>query len=86
MALIRSGLGTYAPKPLPAKALAAKTVGLSFAEIRRSVDESIKEVVMHEGGRVDAEALGRALLERRRLSEKLEKNNKPVNHAGSSSR
>jgi len=86
MALIRSRLGTYAPKPLPAKALAAKTVGLSFAEIRRAVDESIKEVVMREGERVDAEALGRALLERRRLSEKLEKNNKPVNHAGSSSR
>jgi len=50
------------------------------------VDESIKEVIMHDGERVDAEALGRALLERRRLSEKLEKNNKPVNHAGFSSR
>jgi AAA+ superfamily predicted ATPase len=86
MALIRSRLGPFAPKPLPVKSLAAKTTGLSFAEIRRAVDESIKEVVMHEGRKVDADALGRALLERRRLSEKLEKHNKPVNHAGSSSR
>ena len=86
MVLIRSRLGAFAPKPLPVKSLAAKTTGLSFAEIRRAVDESIKEVVMHEGGKVDADALGRALLERRRLSEKLEKHNKPVNHAGSSSR
>lgn len=86
MVLIRSRLGAFAPKPLPVKTLSAKTTGLSFAEIRRAVDESIKEVVMHEGGKVDADALGRALLERRRLSEKLEKHNKPVNHAGSSSR
>ena len=86
LALIRSRLGAFAPKPLPIKALAAKTVDLSFAEIRRAVDESIKEAVMHEGGRVDGDALGRALLERRRLSEKLEQNNKLVNHAGSSSR
>lgn len=86
MVLIRSRLGAFAPTPLPVKALSSKTTGLSFAEIRRAVDESIKEVVMHEGGKVDADALGRALLERRRLSEKLEKHNKPVNHAGSSSR
>lgn len=86
MALVRSRLGRYAPKPLSPRALSAKMAGLSFAEIRRAVDESIKEVVMCEGERVDAHALGQALLERRRLSEKLEKHNKPPHHAGSSSR
>ena len=85
-ALIRSRLGSYAPKPLPVKVLSEKVVGLSFAEIRRAVDESIKEAVMQEAARVDADALGRALLERRRLSEKLEQHSRPVSHAGSSSR
>jgi len=81
--LIRSRLGNYAPKPLPVKALSADAGGLSYAELRRAVDESIKEVVMHGAGRVQGEALRRALLERRRLSERVEDNNKPVNHAGS---
>jgi SpoVK/Ycf46/Vps4 family AAA+-type ATPase len=73
-------------KPLPVKILSEKVVGLSFAEIRRAVDESIKEAVMQEAARVDADALGRALLERRRLSEKMEQHSRPVSHAGSSSR
>lgn len=85
-ALIRSRLGSYAPKPFPVKALSEQVVGLSFAEIRRAVDESIKEAVMQEGARVDADGLRRALLERRRMSEKLEQNSRPVSHAGSISR
>ncbi|MHB8254242.1 MAG: AAA family ATPase [Acidiferrobacter sp.] len=67
--LIRSRLGKFAPKPFPIKAIAAKAEGLSYAEIRRAVDESIKEVVMHDQERVKGEALGRALLERQQLSQ-----------------
>ncbi len=84
--LIRSRLGPFAPKPFPVKALAAQANGLSYAEIRRAMDEAIKEAVMHEKDRVTPETLGGALQERRRLSQKLEQNNKPVNHGGSSSR
>ncbi len=82
LALVRSRLGGYAPMPLPVKAISANAVGLSYAEIKRAVDESIKEVVMHGPGRVKTDALRRALLERRRLHERMENNNKPVNHAG----
>jgi hypothetical protein len=72
---------------LPAKALAAKTEG---SELRRDSPchstKSIKEVVMHEEEQVRSEAVGRALQERKRLSQKLEQNNKPVNHGGSGTR
>lgn len=79
--LIRSRLSRFAPKPFPLKALAAKAEGLSYAEIRRAVDEAIKEAVMHEGERVSAQVLGRALEERRRLSERLGQNNKTASDA-----
>ncbi len=79
--LIRSRLSRFAPKPFPLKTLAAKAEGLSYAEIRRAVDEAIKEAVMHEGKRVSAQVLGRALEERRRLSERLGQNNKTTSDA-----
>jgi SpoVK/Ycf46/Vps4 family AAA+-type ATPase len=83
--LIQSRLGKFVPKPFPIKAIAAKAEGLSYAEISRAVDESIKEVVMHNEERVQGEALGIALEERRQLSQKLA-NNKISNNAGSNTR
>ncbi|NKA72572.1 ATPase [Ralstonia solanacearum] len=73
--LVRAGLGRFAPKPFPAKAITTKANGLSYAEIRRAVDEAIKEAVMHEEAKVSAEALGSALTERRRLSDRMKKHN-----------
>src|SRR5690606_28839080 len=58
--LIRSRLGRFAPKPFPLKTVAAKADGLSYAEIRRAVDEAIKEALMHDEERVKADALGKA--------------------------
>lgn len=84
--LIRSRLAGFAPKPLSLKALASKADGLSFAEIRRAVDEAIKEAVMHEADRVSAQELGRTLEERRRLSERLEQNKKSSTDATRSGR
>lgn len=82
--LIRSRLGNFAPKPFPLKSLAEKAQDLSYAEIRRAVDDAIKDAIMREEDRVSASVLARALEERRRLSRKLENNNKPVQHGGSS--
>ena len=70
--LMRSHLGDFASKPLPVKVISECAMGLSYAEIKRAVDDAIKEVVMHGTGRVKAEALRRALLERRRLHERME--------------
>lgn len=66
--LLQARLGKFAPKPFPLKALTAKAEGLSYAEIRRAVDESIKEAVMHDEDRVAIEALARAFEERRKFS------------------
>ncbi|WP_045757518.1 AAA family ATPase [Xanthomonas albilineans] len=66
--LLQARLGKFAPKAFPLKALTAKAEGLSYAEIRRAVDESIKEAVMHDNDRVASEALMRAFEERRKFS------------------
>lgn len=81
--LIQSRLGKFAPKPFPLKAITAQAEGLSYAEIKRAIDESIKEAVMHDEDRIKADILTRAFAERRKFS--LRMNNKKVlpNHAGS---
>jgi len=81
--LLQSRLGKFAPKPFSLKALTAKADGLSYAEIKRAVDEAIKGAVMHDEDRVKSDVLTRAFDERRKFS--LRMNNKKVaqNDAGS---
>ena len=81
--LIKSRLGKFVPKPFPLKAVASKADGLSYAEIRRAVDEAIKEAVMHDESRVNGEILNRALEDRRKLSLRTDKKKAASNHAGS---
>ena len=64
------------------KAIAGKAEGLSYAEIRRAIDDAIKEAVMQEENRVKGETLGKALAERRQLSQKIANNKTASNHAG----
>lgn len=82
--LIRTRLGKFSPKPFPLKAITAKGDGLSYAEIRRAVDEAIKEAVMHDESRVHAELLYRALEDRRKMSFKSNNMKVAPSHAGSS--
>lgn len=83
--LIQSRLGKFAPKPFPLKSIIAKAEGLSYAEIKRAVDESIKEAVMHDEEHVKVDALVRAFDERRRFSLRMN-NKKTTSHAGPSTR
>ncbi len=71
--LIRSRLGHFAPKPFSTKAIGEKAAGLSYAEIRRAVDDAIKDAVMHDEERVKGQTLGKALMDRQLLSQKLAK-------------
>lgn len=66
--LIKSRLGRFAPNPFSLKTVVPKVGGLSYAEIRRAVDEAIKEAVMHEESRVKVEILNRVLDDRRKLT------------------
>jgi AAA+ superfamily predicted ATPase len=85
--LIRFRLGGFSPKPFKKDGLVEQAEGLSYAEICRAVDESIKEAIMHDQTKVQRVELGRALGERRLISAKLTQNNKHTsNHAGTSSR
>ena len=85
--LIRSRLGRFTPKPFKKDGLVEQAEGLSYAEICRAVDESIKEAIMHDQTKVQRVELGRALEERRLISAKLAQNNKHTsNHAGTNTR
>ncbi len=85
--LIRTRLGAFAAKPFRASGLAEQAAGLSYAEICRAVDESIKEAIMHDQSKVQRVVLERALEGRRLIGTKLEKNNRGVpSHAGSSTK
>jgi SpoVK/Ycf46/Vps4 family AAA+-type ATPase len=85
--LIRSRLGSFTPKPFKKDGLVEQSDGLSYAEICRAVDESIKEAIMHDQTKVQRVELGRALEERRVISAKLARNNKHTsNNAGTSPR
>ena len=84
--LIRSRLGHFAPKPFKQEGLSTQAEGLSYAEICRAVDESIKDAIMHDHSRVLRTALGRSLEERRQISHKLVDNKTALSHAGSNKR
>ncbi|MFT0533761.1 AAA family ATPase [Castellaniella hirudinis] len=81
--LLQARLGKFAPKPFPLKTFTAKAEGLSYAEIRRAVDESIKEAVMHDEDRVTSDALARAFEERRKFSIRMNDKKAVQNYAGS---
>ena len=83
--LIRSRLGTFAPKPFPVRVIAERAEGLSYAEIRRAIDDAIKDAVMHEKDCVREETLSNALMKRRHLSQKIA-NKAASNHAGTTPR
>ena len=80
--LLRSRLADFAPKPFSLKTVVPMTDGLSYAEIRRAIDESIKEVVMRGEHRASSDTIRLALQERKQLSERLKQNYKPLSHAG----
>lgn len=63
--LIRSRLSRFAPAPFPQKAISAKLSGLSYADLRRAVDEAIKDAILLDLPRIRPEVLRRALDERR---------------------
>ena len=87
MALIQSRLGYFAPKPFKKDGLLEQTEGLSYAEICRAVDASIKDAILHEQTKVQRAELGRALEERRLISAKLAQNSMhTLNNAGPNNR
>ncbi|HBZ1548328.1 TPA: AAA family ATPase, partial [Klebsiella pneumoniae] len=85
--LIKSRLGAFAPKPFRKNGLEKQVAGLSYAEICRAVDESIKDALMSDRMQVDLVILKQALEERRLISSKLSLNEKnKLKHDGTNQR
>lgn len=64
--LMVTRLGEFLPGKSAVNKLADKAVGLSYAEIKRSADEAIKDALMNDRKRIDADVLAAAFEERRR--------------------
>jgi AAA+ superfamily predicted ATPase len=69
--LIRIRLGAFTPKPFRKDVLATHAVGLSYAELCRAVDESIKDSIMRDETKVQIASLKKALEERRTINTNL---------------
>lgn len=74
--LIKSRLDVFAPKPFRKSGLEKQVLSLSYAEICRAVDESIKDAIMSDQLQIDLNYLKQALEERRLISSKLSINEK----------
>ncbi len=83
--LLRTRLDDFIPKPFRKAGLEKLLAGLSYAEICRAADESMKEALMSDKNSVDLVLLENALQERHQVSQKLINNgNYKLNHDGTS--
>ncbi|MBI5910035.1 MAG: ATP-binding protein [Betaproteobacteria bacterium] len=69
--VVRVRSGQFLPKRFALKRVVAQAHGLSYAEICRAVDESIKEAIMHDKGSLEEANLSRMLDERRLISQRM---------------
>ncbi|ROP62248.1 ATPase family protein associated with various cellular activities (AAA) [Enterobacter sp. BIGb0383] len=70
-ALLQTRLGDFAPKPFRKASVAALLEGLSYAEICRAADESIKDAIMNDSSRAELNLLKKALEERHVIGRRL---------------
>lgn len=85
--LVKTRLGSFAPKPFKKTDLLNQVQGLSYAEICRGVDSSIKDAILIDNKKVSISQLQLALGERRSINAKLtNKHNQSTHHAESNQR
>lgn len=75
-AMVKARLGSFSPTAVSQEKLAKHLSGLSYAEICRAVDESIKDSILAGKKKVKLDALIRDLCERRTINKKLTENQK----------
>jgi SpoVK/Ycf46/Vps4 family AAA+-type ATPase len=74
--LLNRRLGSFKPKKFSMKRAVEEAELLSYAELCRAVDESIKETILHDGSSVSEANLVSMLRERKQISAKLSGDNK----------
>ena len=70
-AMLKARLGEMAAKGVSWKRLANTAVGLSYAEVARASDETLKEALIEDHQEVTEENIRRTLEERQRISQRL---------------
>ena len=73
--LVSRRLGKFKPKKFNLKRVVAEAEMLSYAELCRAVDESIKEAILRDGDSISEATLVDMLHERKKISAKLNGNN-----------
>lgn len=80
--LLNRRLGKFKPKRFNLKKVASEAASLSYAELCRAVDDSIKKAILYDENVVSQETLVEMLHERRQISTKLQGDNNnysPIN-------
>lgn len=72
--VLKSRLSRMAVKNTSWKRLATKALGLSYAELTRAADEVLKTALIERAEKISEKDISQALEERRRLSNRLNKN------------
>ena len=85
ISILKSRMAGFKPKRLEWKKVAVAAIGMSYAEISKAIDESLKDAIIHDKKSVEELDLLRMLEERKLISGKLiNKNNVELEHNGKS--
>lgn len=85
--ILKSRLASFKPKRLAWKKVSTAALGMSYAEISKAIDESLKDAIIHDKTSVEESDLLRMLEERKQISGKLVgKNNQELDNHGKSTR
>jgi len=68
--MLKNRLAGFIEKGINLKTLATKTEGLSYADITKSVDDAIKEYIVHDKAKVDMKDLKAILQERKEIKDR----------------
>lgn len=83
--ILKSRLAGFKPKRLAWKKVAVAALGMSYAEVSKAIDESLKDAIIHDKNSVEETDLLRMLEERKLISGKLiNKNNEVLVNNGKS--
>lgn len=81
--ILKSRLAEFKPKRLAWKKVAVAALGMSYAEISKAIDESLKDAIIHDKTSVEEVDLLSMLEERRQISGRLvNKNNHELDNNG----
>jgi AAA+ superfamily predicted ATPase len=71
IAVLKNRLASFKPKRLSWSKLAEKAIGLSYADVARAADDTLKDAIIHDRVSITDADIFRMLEERKLISKKL---------------